>query len=262
MPYFTSDSINIYYELKGQGQPLILLAGLGKDSSHWLSIENELLKHFQLILIDNRGSGKSDIPKLDYLVADMAYDVERLLQRLAFEQVLVLGHSLGGAIAQSLTHQFPKRVKKMILSHSFSYFSVRAMLVLRCIQGMLEKNDLSKELLMVQLPWFYSNQFLQKPGLIEVILNTMDQYPYQQGPIAFAQQVQAIRDFDSRTWLGDLNIPTLIIAGDEDYLIPKEQVYEFYQALPQAKYLLFPGAHLPMLETPKPYVKAVIDFLS
>lgn len=262
MPYFTSDSNEIYYEIKGQGQPLLLLAGLGKDSSHWLSMEDDLLKHYQLILIDNRGAGKSDVPGSEYSVEDMAMDVERLLQMLGYQQIFVLGHSLGGAIAQSLAYQFPKRIKKLVLSHSFSYFSIRSLLVLQCIQGMLEKNDLSKAFIMLQLPWFYSNAFLQKPGLVEIILETSEQYPYQQGPVAFAQQVQAIKNFDSRAWLADIHVKALVIAGEEDYLVPKEQVYEFYQGLPDALYQVFPGAHLPMLETPKLYAKSIIDFLS
>ncbi|MDO8635287.1 MAG: alpha/beta hydrolase, partial [Dehalococcoidia bacterium] len=112
--------INIYYEIHGRGKPLVLLMGLGCHSGLWLYQVQEFSKRFQVIVIDNRGVGRSDKPAGDYSIEMMADDTANLLKALAIPRAHILGMSMGGAIAQRFALRYPQMLDKLVSACTFS----------------------------------------------------------------------------------------------------------------------------------------------
>ncbi|HLX53915.1 MAG TPA: alpha/beta hydrolase, partial [Aquella sp.] len=87
------NEINYYYEEVGDKEPLLLIAGLSCDLSIWTSVLDKLSQKFRIIMFDNRDVGRTDYANADYLVDDMADDTARLIKKLGYEKVNILGHS-------------------------------------------------------------------------------------------------------------------------------------------------------------------------
>src|SRR6266567_1513059 len=115
MPYVKVNDINMYYEIHGDGEPLVLIVGLATDISEWDAIIGWLAKKYKVLAFDNRGAGRTDKPDAHYSIEMMANDTVGLMQTLGIEQAHVLGISMGGRIALALALQHPKRVKKLVL---------------------------------------------------------------------------------------------------------------------------------------------------
>ena len=116
MPNINANGINIEYDIHGSGNPLVLISGLGYDRWMWHKMIPHLATYFQVIAFDNRGVGGTDKPKGPYSARLLADDTAALLQALGIEKTAVLGHSMGGFIAQSLALNYPQLIDKLILS--------------------------------------------------------------------------------------------------------------------------------------------------
>ena len=116
MPRATIGEIEIYYEVQGQGLPLIMILGLGQDIATWDFQVSEFSKHFRLIVFDNRDSGSSSQCLAPYTTEDMAWDTLGLMDYLHIEQAHVLGTSMGGMIAQQVALLAPERVMSLVLA--------------------------------------------------------------------------------------------------------------------------------------------------
>ncbi len=115
MPKAQANGIEQYYEIYGTGKPLVLIAGLGYSLWQWHKMIPYLAKHFQVIAFDNRGVGQSDKPAGPYTAQLLAADTVGLLDALKIERAIIMGHSMGGFVAQALALDFPQRVEKLIL---------------------------------------------------------------------------------------------------------------------------------------------------
>ncbi len=105
MPVTTANGLDLYYELHGQGDPLVLIAGFTCDHTFWEGILGKLAKQFQVLIFDNRGAGRSSCPDLPYTVDDMALDAIALIESLQLKKPHLLGHSLGGCVAQAIAYK-------------------------------------------------------------------------------------------------------------------------------------------------------------
>ena len=124
MPYLEREHNSIYYEIHGTGFPLVLITGFMSDHSTWLLHRMWFSKHFKLIIADSRGSGKTIWNQKPFTLLDLAEDVEALLEFLHIEEYYCIGVSMGGAIAQELSH-LEKPPKKLVLSNTFYKFPQR-----------------------------------------------------------------------------------------------------------------------------------------
>lgn len=109
------NSIKICYEIKGEGDPVLLVHGFGSKKESWIAQFGPLSEHFKVIRFDNRGAGKSDRPKGDYTMEMFADDIDRLMDALKIDKAHIIGWSLGGMIVQNFVIKYPHRVNKMIL---------------------------------------------------------------------------------------------------------------------------------------------------
>ena len=119
MPTINVNDINIYYEVHGEGEPLILIGGLANDITDYTdhtTIIPELSQHYTVIAFDNRGVGRTDKPDAPYSIEMMAEDTVGLLDTLGITKAHLLGISMGGRIALALTLRHPERVNALVLA--------------------------------------------------------------------------------------------------------------------------------------------------
>jgi pimeloyl-ACP methyl ester carboxylesterase len=114
MPTIVANGNNLYYEVHGHGPLLVLIPGLGYNGWMWHKMIPGLAEKFQVISIDNRGSGLSDKPPGPYTAQMLAADVIGLLDAFDVRQAHIVGHSMGGFIAQAIAVDYPERVDKLI----------------------------------------------------------------------------------------------------------------------------------------------------
>jgi len=254
------DKAEIYYETHGKGYPLILIAGLSCDLNLWLRIQETLTKHFQLILFDNRGVGRTHYQG-PFNIDTMANDVLALMNHLKIERAFVLGHSMGGAILQSLAARHPERLAKMIISHSLIQFKPKARLALAHNLKLNEQNAPIKDQVEAKAPWIFSNAFLSKAENIESIIQLNEGAAYPQSTQGYKDQIAALLEFNSFEWFQSIKVPALVLAGIEDILAPASENKILADGL-HAQFHLMSGAHIPLFEEPEAYAELVRDFLS
>ncbi len=256
------NNLDFYYEIEGNGIPLVLIAGLSCDSSHWDVIKEELASQFQIIRFDNRGVGRTTVPHETYTINDMAEDVIELLKYLNIDKAHILGHSMGGAVAQTIAYRKPQIINKLIISNSLVKMSTKSLVSMKHCADMYYNGASFKDTAPIIAPWVFSNEFLSQEGILNVLVDLDMNYPYPQSALGYSQQVEALATFDSRSWVQNINAPTLIIAGEEDILTPATCSQYMHDKIRNSKLIIQPGAHVPMMEIPDIYLYEVINFLN
>lgn len=116
MPTIQTNNITMAYDLEGTGEPLVLIAGLGYDRWVWHRLVPGLANHFQVLTYDNRDVGGSDVPPGPYSAQLLADDLAGLLAALGITKTAVMGHSMGGYVAQAFALAYPKKLTRLILA--------------------------------------------------------------------------------------------------------------------------------------------------
>lgn len=267
MPDVQANGIKLYYETAGEGEPLVLVTGLSYALWYWRRLAPLLAERFQVITFDNRGVGRSDAPPGPYSAQMMAADTAGLLDALEVERAHVLGHSMGGFIAQALALDYPERVDRLILaSTNFGGPrqvppSPKAMTVLMDVTGDPEER-FRRGLTVSTAPGFAE----QNPEFIREWLDYRLQNPIN--PVAYQAQLgvglgllAAEAAFDGR--LEQITAPTLLLWGEHDETVPPANADLMAAQLPNSTATILPdaGHHFP-LEVPEAAARTIIDFLS
>ncbi len=255
------NEINYYYEEIGSKDPLLLIAGLGCDLAIWTAVVGELSQKFRLIMFDNRDVGRTDYVDAEYSIDDMADDTVRLIRKLGYEKVSILGHSMGGAIAQNIAYRYPETVNKLIICNSLVHMSTVGMAALG-FAGKLR--DISTDIgLSVQsiAPWIYSDDYLRFDNNLEQLSELMRLYPFPQRPDGYLRQLNALSKFNSLDYLHQIKHLTLIMAGSHDLLTPRDQSQIMADHIPNSQLMVLPGSHMPLIEVSPLFIKMVLNFL-
>lgn len=260
MSFLNHRDIQLYYEQHGSGPPLLLIAGLASDSQSWLPVVEGLAKQFTVILLDNRGVGRST-QECEISVSLMADDCAALIHHLGYQRVAVAGHSMGGMIAMELSRQYPDLVDRLVLVATTVKNSVRNNLLFQDWTDWYESGHDRAAWFRSLLYWIFTERFFQNSAMVDVVLTYLLSYPWPQSPQAFRQQVQAIAGFDATSWLGQVMVPTCVLASEQDLLMPLEQSACLAQQLPNAVLEVVKGAaHSVHTEQPEAFVQAVVYF--
>jgi pimeloyl-ACP methyl ester carboxylesterase len=173
MPKIRVNAVELYYEIRGAGEPLLLIAGLGFGAWSWYRQIPDFSRAFLTLAFDNRGAGHSEKPEMAYTIEMMAEDAAALLRALGIERAHVLGHSMGGYIAQELALRHPDLVLRLVLV-STSFGGKNAVLMspetAAQMRAELEAEDV-EEALRRGLRLRFSDRFItEHPDLIEEFL--------------------------------------------------------------------------------------------
>lgn len=262
MPKIKLGNLVFYYEVNGSGDPLLLIAGLGSDNSSWLSVLKELSLNFRTIVFDNRGCGRSDILPGAYAISDMADDVVKLLDALGIKQLHVIGHSMGGYIAQELAVRYPRRVGKLVLESTASVSSKRNNILFEDFLKQLRKGDDFEAWIRGWAFWLFSPKSFLRPGLVDTFIKQAVEYPYRQHADGLSGQVAAIASFDARGKVKTIKAKTLVIEGEDDILIVPQEAKALAESIERSDFrLLKDTGHAVHIENPALFTKNVLRFL-
>ncbi len=263
MPKTKINETGLYYELHGKGEPLVLIAGYACDISFWQPIIESLAKNFKVLIFDNRGAGRSDSPDSTYSIEMMAQDVVGLMDEAGFPTAHVLGHSMGGAIAQRIAYAYPTRVKKLVIVNSCAKFSAICTMISDFFVTLRKEGIPDERVIHGTAPWLFSASFLANPNNLQQIADQMIRNPYHQSLIGQRRQCEALANFDSTKWMKQIKAPTLILASEEDLLCPAKDYMALAKGIADSQLFIFEDqAHVPSLERPVEFTQVVSDFLN
>jgi len=261
MPIVNINDCDIYYEIHGQGDPLVLIMGLRRNVEWWYRQIPALSKQFQVIVFDNRGAGRSDKPAMEYSIRLFAEDTAGLMDALKLQGANILGYSMGGNIAQELALNYPEKVKNLILA-STGGGGERAVLMSpdRLEKFQADAGLKPEEILRKGMDIYFSDDYVaNNPADIEEFIEIS--LRYCQPADAFERQFDACLRHNTVDRLNNIAIPTLIMTGDEDLLVPPENSYVLQELIPAAELHVFPGGrHCVMIEKADHYNNKVVDF--
>lgn len=261
MPKANINDCDIYYEIHGQGDPLILIMGLRRNAEWWYCQLPVLAQHFQVIVFDNRGAGRSDKPVMEYSMRLFADDTAGLMDALGLQKTGILGYSMGGYIAQELALNYPDRITKMILASTSCGGDRAVSMSPERLENFQANAGLKpEEIIRKDMDIYFSDDFVeQHPQKIEEFIAIS--LRHHQPADAFFRQFDACLRHDTVDRLSRLSVPTLIMTGDGDPLVPPENSYILKELIPQAELVVFPGGHhCAMIEKADQFNQTVIDF--
>ncbi len=261
MPKVKANGIELYYEVHGSGEPLVLIGGLGADTFLWFRQVPELCKYFQVIVFDNRGSGESDKPETPYTIPMFAADTAGLLQALGIERASVMGASLGGLIAQEFALSYPALLEKLVLAATTFGGPKSIPLPAETAAAMLNRTGDPETDIRNSFKLFTSAEWQQAhPEIVDEYVRWRVAHP--QPVAAYQRQAVATMGFDVEGRISQITAPTLIMHAENDRVVPVENARLLAEKIPNSKLLIFPKAgHAFNIELDQAYNQAVIDFL-
>jgi pimeloyl-ACP methyl ester carboxylesterase len=251
----------MYYELHGEGEPLLLVRGLGSTCDGFKAQVDGLSPHFRVISFDNRCVGRTEQPQEPFTIADMADDTAALLDALEIESTHVFGVSLGGMIAQELALRHPKRVRKLVLACTHAGTRTATPAPEWAINIFNESiNKLRPEALKASVPILFAKKTInERPELIEETLAVMANN--NQPKSSYLLQLGAVMKHDTIDRLNQITQPTLVMTGTEDALVDPANSRMIAERIPGARLFESEGAgHVFFTEKADEVNRALVDF--
>jgi pimeloyl-ACP methyl ester carboxylesterase len=266
MPKIKANNIEIYYEVHGAGEPLVLISGIGYSLWQWHKMVPYLAEHFQVITFDNRGVGQSDKPAGPYTAQMLAADMAGLLDELGIEKAVIMGHSMGGFIAQAMALDFPEKIGKLILcSTNFGGpnhipITPEAMAVLSDTTS-IPLTRFTNGLKVSTAPgWADANPGVVKEWITWRIANPLDVAAYQAQMAIGLGLIPEEAAFEKK--LSRISVPTLILFGEHDKVVPPENAELIQKQIRGSQVAIIPDAgHFFPIEAPEAASQIVIDFI-
>jgi pimeloyl-ACP methyl ester carboxylesterase len=262
------------YRMAGSGPVVVLLHGIGDNSGNWLDAIADLARDHTVIAPDLLGHGRSDKPRADYSLAAYANGLRDLLDVLGIERATFVGHSLGGGVAMQFAYQFPKRVERLVLVCAGGA-GPEVSPMLRLLSTPLA----TAALVPFRLPFARTQVRLAMTALHHLpfdlgvdameLLRVMDGFLTADSRSAFLRTLRAVVDWRGqvvtmldRCYLTD-GVPTLIVWGDRDAVIPLSHALRAHAAMPDSRLEIFHGAgHFPHRSQPLRFLDLVRDFVA
>lgn len=266
------DDVHLYYELYGLGEPLVLVAGTGISCAPWRIFQvPEFSEHYQVLIYDHRGLGKSDKPDMPYTTRLFAKDCAGLMDALGINRAHIMGHSMGGRVAQWLALDYPEKVRSLVLSGTGSGKFKEPLDYPRGVplQTCLEMIEKGYERYMHD-HWEGRFMFTEKFARAhpEIVKRFQDAILGDLPPLkCYLRHVIARQGHETTELLGQIKAPTLVIVGGEDTVeggtsSHVESSRVLMQKIPNAELVVVPGgAHGYLREMPEKGHPPILDFL-
>lgn len=275
LQYCTIHGYRRAFRIAGSGPAILLIHGIGDNSTTWSSVQTQLAQRFTVIAPDLLGHGKSDKPRADYSVAAYANGMRDLLSVLNIDSVTVVGHSLGGGVAMQFAYQFPQLVDRLILVGAGGV-TKDVNIALRIASLPMGTEALALLRLPLVLPALqvigrFGGHLLGSTGVgrdIPNMLRILADLPEPTASSAFARTLRAVVD-----WRGQVvtmldrcyltqSVPVQLIWGSLDSVIPASHAELAHAAMPGSRLELFEGSgHFPFHDDPERFVEVVENFI-
>ncbi|MFX1320560.1 MAG: alpha/beta fold hydrolase [Promethearchaeota archaeon] len=264
MPKIKINDIKLYYEIYGKGPPLVMIMGIGGNTDYWPPRFIEKLSEiFKVIIFDNRGSGQSDKPDIQYSMKMFADDTVSLMNALNIEYAHILGLSMGGTIAQEVVLNYPEKVNKLVLCSTNCGFSKSSLPSPEALKIMMQPREEStpQEISRKSMSARLTEKFIKEnPEIIKEYIQRESRNPTP--PKMYKRHIDAIMKFNTYKRLKNINTPTLIMQGKHDLLSPVQNAELLANNIKGAKLSIFEDlAHDIFSQDSEIVIKTLIEFL-
>ena len=260
MPKTKVGDINMYYEVHGKGEPLVMVTGAGASMDMGApAIIPVYSPEYQVVLFDNRGAGKSDAPDIPYTTGMMADDLAGLLDVIGIKSAHICGTSMGGMITQQFALRYPKRVRSLILQSTYcgGPNSILPEETIRLSMGLkIAPDELARRIIEISI----TPEFKEKnPVLIQQIISVMN--TALAPSVGMMRQGQAVKSHNTYKQLPKIKTPTLVIHGDADRTLPVENSRIIASRIPGADLVILENAGHLLIEAGDEPNRIILDFL-
>jgi 3-oxoadipate enol-lactonase len=240
MPHALSGDVRIHYADSGAGDAVVLLPGLGMSHTTWTAHANRLAQTHRVLAVDPRGSGRSDKPDEPYTPATVSADIAAVLDAAGVDAAHVVGQSMGGMIAQDLCLERPDRIVSLTLVSTYAAVDAWSARLMAARRRLIEEGGLELQF-SVSLSLVFSPQAFREigPFIAELEQRVLANPPDER---AYLRQLDYCIDHDATDRLGQITVPTLVVAGGRDFLTSAIQNRELAALIPVARYEEFADA--------------------
>lgn len=233
------------------GPNVLLIAGLGDPAEAWTFQLDHLAPTHRVAAFDNRGVGRTAPPAAAVTVASMAADAVEVMDTVGHDTAHVIGFSGGSAIAQELALRHPDRVDSLTLIGTWARADRSFRAMFEAWRWMAEHAPTARAFYEAFFVWVYTPH-AHESGLVDAIVEDALAFPHPQSVDAFHRQLDAFLGHDALDRLPDVDVPTLVVAGELDLVCPPRLGRTVADAIPGARFELLAGeAHQPFQESPE-----------
>lgn len=261
MPQVDREGVSIHYESYGTGKPLVLLHPVTANRYFWIHQVFSLAQTHQVIVLDHRGHGLSSRPAAGYSVPAMTADLLAVLGHAKVERATLVGNSIGGMIAVQAALDAPARVSALVVVSSATGL---APLVPPEVRTAYQER-FEATFAFVMKGAISARTRRERPE-VQAFLSALSQVRENFVPAVLQACVadpQGVFDWDQSERLGELRVPSLILAGAEDQMVPIEATRALAEAIPGARFELVPEVgHYQPLERPVEFNERLAAFLA
>jgi pimeloyl-ACP methyl ester carboxylesterase len=262
MPVCRLTKVQLFYEEKGQGDPLVFLSSLAGDHLAWLGQLRAFSKGYHCYAIDNRDSGQSTYLPESYSIETLAGDLIELFDRLEIVSCHLVGASMGGMIAQELAIRHPERVSSLVLANTLGRSDEWFQATLNAFEILRLQSATTAAFFDTVMPWWVSYRFMadKRADWLKWLLT---QNPHGQQLDGFRRQLTAVRRHDTLGRLEQIQCPVLILVGEDDTVMPPRYGVELKERILQAQLVTLPGVgHAAPIEDPHRFNAQLRTFLA
>jgi aminoacrylate hydrolase len=260
MPKAAVDGIDIYYEVYGDGPPLLLVPGLGGTGNYWRPQIEAFSKSFKVIVHDHRGTGESTRSDIDYSVDQMTRDLVGLMDAIGIERAHLVGHSTGGAIGQTMAIEHPDRLGDLVLYATWTKSDPFMRRVFDVRKTLLRDSGVEAYIKATPVFLFPDWWINQNPEAFAAADRDLVA-GFPTAKIA-ASRCDAVVNFDRVAQLGQIRARTLVVCAGDDFLTPAYFSRALAERIPRAELKILPrGGHCVSQTVPGDFNRAVLAFL-
>ena len=260
MPYTNVNNIKLYFESQGDGEPVVLIGGLGSDISSWATQIPIYSKLFRVIYFDNRGMGRTDKPDTRYSTEVMADDTISLLDNIGIEKASFVGKSMGGMIAQWIGIKYPDRVNKLVLGCCSASRDDVGNEIIRTSREIATKAGM-KTVWLTALFLSYSREYIETN--LSFIRDNLSKIP-DTGEIltGYLRQSAACEEHDVMGRISGVSAKTLVIYGKNDFITSPQRSLQMASLIRNSKAIGYDAGHGFWREKQGQVDGDIIEFLS
>jgi 3-oxoadipate enol-lactonase len=263
MPTVQGNGIDIYYEVQGEGEPMVLIPYLAADQACYAFQVAEYAKHYTCYSVDLRGAGLSGQPDGVYTTELFAADVAAFMQAAGIEQAHIFGLSLGAATGMWLAAKHPEKVKTLSLHSGWSASDPFLRAVVESWQIIAQALDSVPEMIIQGIfPWcFTPEMYAARPEYVESLADFVRSRPMP--PVdALIRQAGAVLAHDATAALGSIQAPTLITFGRHDLVTSTRFAAPLSEGIANSEVLVFEDcSHAPIYENVEEFNQQTLAFL-
>jgi len=253
------EAVRSDYTIRGEGEPLVMVHGVGATRSVWDGVAERLAGRFRCITYDLRGHGRTPTPAPAFGLDELVVDLEALRVELGLDSFHLVGHSLGGMIAPAYAHAHPERVRTLGLLSTVAFRTPEELQRMAAFTAAMRERGLAWALDTLVQRWFTDDFVRAHPEVVEARRQTMlkmDEAIYYNTYAIYAGT-------DTGPWLPALAMPTLVLTGEFDPSCSPERNRQMAEALPDAELEIYEGLrHSLLIEVPERIAASLERFIT